>query len=117
MIVALLHGNFTPASCNAKISGIGQHIERMPPMPSKPRRRSVFDLPSFRLGIAKNINAIATAHIGPLCCMSANNKMVCVVHTYFMKKIQRHVDRSAMIPPSSGPNRLDIVKTELIRPE
>lgn len=116
IMVPLLQGNFTPASCRAKISGIGQHTERMPPMPSKPLMRSEFDLPSFRLGIAKKINPIATTHIGPLFPMLASHPGV-VMYTYFMKKIQRHVVRSAIMPPSNGPRRLDMVKTELIRPE
>ena len=116
IMVPLLQENFTPASCRAKISGIGQHTERIPPMPSKPLMRSVFDLPSFRLGMAKKIKPIATTHIGPLFTTSASYSGV-VMHTYFMKKIQRHVVRSAMIPPSNGPKRLDIVKTELITPE
>ena len=64
----------------------------------------------------KKSNIIAATHTGPL-----SHDLAIVpwklVSAHLMKKIHRHVVRSAMIPPSNGPNRLDIVKTELITPE
>ena len=66
MITPLLQGCNMPASCKAKINGIGQQTERIPPIPSRVRIRSAFDLPSLRLGMEMKIKIMAVAHIGPL---------------------------------------------------
>lgn len=116
MITPLFQGCDKPASCNAKIKGTGQHTESMPPMPSRPRIRSAFDLLSLRLGMERESNTIAAPHMGPLPQGLATSPRDSL-RTHFMKKIQRHVVRSAMMPPSNGPRRLDMVNTELITPE
>jgi hypothetical protein len=116
MMTPLLQGCDTPASCNAKISGMGQQIDRRPPIPSRLRIRSELDFPSLSLGIEKKISAIATAQMGPLRDLSARC-LQAITDTYFMKKIHLHVVRSAIMPPRRGPKRLDMAKTELITPE
>lgn len=116
MITPLLQGWDTPASCSAKISGMGQQIDRRPPILSRLRTRSTFDFPSFKPGMEKKISAIAITQIGPLMHELADCFQSCV-ETYFMKKIHRHVVRSAITPPRRGPRRLDMVNTELITPE
>lgn len=64
----------------------------------------------------KKSNIIAATHTGPLPYdLAIVQRNVRSIH--LMKKIHRQVVRSAMIPPSNGPKRLDIAKTELITPE
>lgn len=66
IITLLLQEYETPASWSAKIRGMGHETERMPPIPSSPRIRSVLDLPSARAGIEKKRRHMAMATIGPL---------------------------------------------------
>lgn len=100
IMTLLLQAWDTPASCSAKMSGMGQQTERMPPCQSRLRILSLLVLPSLRGGMDVNRITIAMATTGPL-----------------RKKIHRQVLRSEMMPPSKGPSRLAMAKTEEMTPE